>query len=494
MPASALQKAPPSPTVPAGGLSNYDFSKQHYDWENELESMDQTQASLSLMQWKLVRNQTGMLAQQVMDVKKQVEDITKVTELLATRQDDTVNDNRTFEANVKEFVGKLFENMDANHTGLKESFQKSVEKNDRRHADNLKRVNDLHDNHTQILSAHGRVDDELQRLRNDLARHQQQASSHQHQMNQLQVQAAEATTAVQSMMEENRGFHEKIDDDIRARSVAHDETLRSCRELVDKDKHDRERHREHVLKVVKDVQSDLAATKEELSQLQGKLGTVAQLQAQIAEHPKSISAIESRLDELQTNIDKESAARNTLAEVFEHMLKTERTKLLNLITQRAAHAKLENDESRKHLKERLDKVFCDFETQLSAIHAKHAQEKTFFNERMSVVESTSRTNEKKFGALTSELRDLESRYRKLENQASLQARDLLRDVQAMVTDERTPRESAQAEFEMQLGFLGETHDKLRGLFREKSEQPKRLLSPRSSPRQDSPWTQKVPVA
>merc|ERR1719162_437414 len=66
-----------------GGMP--DIAKQHYEWAQELEYVDQKQADLVVLQWKLVRNQTGMLAQQLVDVRKQIQDFKREQENQANR-------------------------------------------------------------------------------------------------------------------------------------------------------------------------------------------------------------------------------------------------------------------------------------------------------------------------------------------------------------------------------------------------------------------------
>ncbi|CAK8988170.1 unnamed protein product [Durusdinium trenchii] len=52
-----------------------DLARQHLEWVQELESVDQKQVDLMMTQWKLLRSQTGMLAQQLIDMRKEVDQI-----------------------------------------------------------------------------------------------------------------------------------------------------------------------------------------------------------------------------------------------------------------------------------------------------------------------------------------------------------------------------------------------------------------------------------
>eukprot|EP00435_Cladocopium_sp_Y103_P072329 s140_g39.t3 len=67
----------PEPRLRAGcpgtsfaSVAAAELARQHLEWAQESEQVDQRQADLMMTQWKLIRSQTGMLAQQLIDVRK----------------------------------------------------------------------------------------------------------------------------------------------------------------------------------------------------------------------------------------------------------------------------------------------------------------------------------------------------------------------------------------------------------------------------------------
>mmetsp|Transcript_9788 Transcript_9788/g.25700 ORF Transcript_9788/g.25700 Transcript_9788/m.25700 type:complete len:315 (+) Transcript_9788:73-1017(+) len=277
-----------------GGF-NKDLHRQQYEWENELESVDQKQANLSLMQWKLVRHQTGMLAQQLMDVKKEVEEVSRMSELLAARMSNAEDENRVFEKSVKEFVGKLFEKLDSKHTELKVAFEKSVDENQHKHAANLDKVGKLLENHDALKGNVTAFDLEMRKLRQEFNQHSQTCSNLKEQMI---AQAGEAKSQTDNLMDHHRKLMERIEDETRTRNQAHDELHEKCREYVDRERQIRDDHHDQLLGHINNVHADVTTCKEDMPALRGKIASMAdnvarmqnesikQLQAQIAEHPK----------------------------------------------------------------------------------------------------------------------------------------------------------------------------------------------------------------
>jgi alpha-amylase/alpha-mannosidase (GH57 family) len=182
------------------------------------------------------------------------------------------------------------------------------------------------------------------------------------------------------------------------------------------------------------------------------------------------------LEHIQASINQESVARHSLSEVFEQMLKTERTKLMNLITQKAAFARLDCENMQKALTEQIEKETSDRAGHADGVVSQLARLKSSMNERMSMCENGCQTVEQKYQAMQQEVREYDTRQRKLEEQLNAMLRSCVAEMQSIINDEKIARENADMEIEQHLEYLGDFHDKIRESYVQKGPRTVRLAN------------------
>mmetsp|Transcript_106283 Transcript_106283/g.298999 ORF Transcript_106283/g.298999 Transcript_106283/m.298999 type:complete len:485 (-) Transcript_106283:179-1633(-) len=457
-----------------------DLSKQQYAWESELESVDQKQANLSLMQWKLVRNQTGVLAQQLMEIKKQVEETTKLTEYLTDKVECIEAGNQTFEKEVKQFVGKLFEKVEANHGKLREDFEKAHAENQQRHTELADKVTTLSEDHSETKDVATALDQDVKMLQTD---HSMQVKSHGTLREEMLTIGNEHKSALDLLMEHNRKVSEQVEEENRSRRSEHDALHLRCKELIDRERKGREDSQDKLFDHMGAIHTEMAACREELPVLRGKLSTtidtldrvenetVRQLHIQVAEFPQTLAALEGHIDQIAVTLSQETSARNSMAEVFDETIRTEHTNLVNMVTQKTTSLKLDVEKQQNNLQqtletlqERFEKEVREWGDNVSSLHEKHDKEKSMVHERVSCVEGACLSNEQKFGTMTTDISDLDGRFRRMEETVASSSRKNFREIQALVAEERSAREAVVADFQDQFDWFGDTHDRLRELL------------------------------
>jgi len=466
-----------------------DLVKQHTILEDQLGAVDKQQVDLTGLQWKLVRSQTGTLTQELVEVRREVEDVRKAQEMLAEKLDASQAENETFETRLKGFVRQLFEKLEGSLTRLKDDQTTESDTNRRKHEDMLNSYHAIGRELKEIGTKHVPIQDEVKKLRMEF---NSQAYEHGMLKEQVGGHAQEQKSAIQAMAESNKIHQERMDALHKERLSSYDDMHSKCLAMVDETREMMNANHELVMGHVGKAHADVLSCKEEVCGNRGKLAEVQQnmvrlqneqmseLEGRLSEPKSKIQVIERQVQNLQTQIAQENGARRSLADVFEQTMKTESSKLQNLIAQKTAYAKMDTEEIVKTMHDKIDKHTMDSKAAWEALSARHEHEKNAFHDRISTAESLHATADQRFQSIIAELRDLDSRYRKMEDSIEISSHETIREISAILADERSTREVNQQQVAASLNWLGDTHDKMRDLFMAKNRMKMRKASPPNS--------------
>merc|ERR1712110_253333 len=199
------------------------------------------------------------------------------------------------------------------------------------------------------------------------------------------------------------------------------------------------------------------------------------LEVRVSEPASKIHQMEHRIEHVLASIQQESVARQSLAEVFEQMLKTERSKLTNLITQKAAFARLDCEEMQKAFQESLERSRNERDTACESLVVVQNKYQATIEERLGDIDHQWKAMDQRCQTLLTESRDAEMRYRKLfEEQVGTAIRETKKESQDTMAEERAARVASVNKLADQLDWIGEQHDRLRDVFLHKG--------PRKSPK------------
>eukprot|EP00928_Gymnodinium_smaydae_P010901 TRINITY_DN14107_c0_g2_i1.p1 TRINITY_DN14107_c0_g2~~TRINITY_DN14107_c0_g2_i1.p1 ORF type:complete len:835 (+),score=228.85 TRINITY_DN14107_c0_g2_i1:1344-3848(+) len=456
--------------LPHGAATPAEITQQHYLWEQELESVDQKQADLAVLQWKLVRNQAGALARQLADARGQIEDLQqrqRETNVKVKQQDA---ERETFEQRIKGFVRQLFEKLERGLDKVGQELQTEVQQREREGAELRRGLENLRTELSQAVEKSGvPLEQEVRKLREEFATHQAQVPAlrdlvHQH--------AGELRSGLDQLMDHHCKLKDGLDSEIRDRQQAHGELHTSVKDLVSKERNDRDYHHSKVQSTIGSLQKDMDVHRDEIPALRGRLQEMedrvqgagaehlATLEDRLGEPMQRLQQLERRLEHAQAGLVQESNARQSLAEVFESMLKAEHTKISNLVTQRTSQAQMGCENVVKSLAEKLDKERSDRETQVEAVNAMHARFRAALNERVGGLEGA----ETKYQAILKELREHEGAQRQLEESLAAALRDTRREILASLADEQAARQAGDQQLTLMVDWIGDHYDRMRDLF------------------------------
>jgi len=456
------------------GVSN--IAKQHYEWAHELETVDQKQADLVVLQWKLVRNQTGMLAQQLLELKKHVQTLQRHHDDTSRKVEETTRDSEAFEDRVKAFVRQLFEKGDHNITRMRQDLDQEVQRRDEGDLELKRRLDQMSADITRKLDGEQPLEHEVRNLKVELsAQNALLPGLKEH----VQVSVQEMRTGLDHVADHCRKIKEDFERDRRDRLQTHEELHDKVQGYLGRERTERELLHSTLNTL---VQSSVSSHAEELSALRGRLQEIedrthkahkdhmAVLDAKFMEPVSKLQHIERRFEHVQASIAQECESRASLHEVFDQMLKNERTKLTNLITQKANIARLDCDEIQRALQEKLDKEMSEREVGDEGHQATLARSKAELTEHIDAMQTKCQALMADAHSALAEARGAEQMYRKLESEVSsvkAATADWRRDAMQGLADERAAREARDQQIEDQLDWLGDVHDRMHDIFRHK---------------------------
>eukprot|EP00928_Gymnodinium_smaydae_P053498 TRINITY_DN37477_c0_g1_i1.p1 TRINITY_DN37477_c0_g1~~TRINITY_DN37477_c0_g1_i1.p1 ORF type:complete len:575 (-),score=166.70 TRINITY_DN37477_c0_g1_i1:270-1994(-) len=468
-----------------GGANVGDIARQHYEWSQELESVDQKQADLVVLQWKLVRNQTGMLAQQLVDVRKQVEALDKNQASMNTRVDTVARESESFEQRIKGFVRQLFDRLEQTINRVKTEVDTNAKKREDAEQDMNQRLSSVQNDINMIMNRKtgSPMDEEVKRIRAELSAHQNHTAGLREM---VQNQVDELKQAYDQLLDHQRKVSDRVDRGDREWQQAHEDLHNNMRGMIDKERTDRDLHNSKFLTHISNLQNELASHREELPRMQERLQDAEErsagnnkehlntIDARLAEPIQRLKENERRLEHMQASIQQESVARHSLAEVFEQMIKTERTKLTNLVNQKAAFAKLDSEELAKTLNERLDNEINERGNVCEGLSQALARLKNTVQERFAAMEKDT-GHEGRIAQVIQEVRDIDQQTRKSEDQLLSMIRDTRKEMQAALGEERGERERGDSYLEEQIEWINDYYDKMHNVLQHKGARNKMMM-------------------
>lgn len=455
-----------------------DIATQHYEWAQELETVDQKQADLAVLQWKLVRNQTGMLARQLFDLRKHVEELDHQQELWSRKVEEASQDSEAFEDRVKAFVRQLFEKSEHNVTRMRQEIDQEVQRRDEGDLDLKRRLDQISDEIGRNNQAEHPLDNDVRSLKVELSAQKALLPGlREH----VQIAVEEIRTSLDNLIEDQRKAKDGFERERRDRLHAHEELQEKVQGFLGKERAERELHHSTLNSL---LQGSVNSYTEEITALRGRVQEVearihqahkehmSALDAKFAEPVSKLQHIERRFEHVQASIAQECESRASLHEVFDQMLKNERTKLTNLITQKANIARLDCEEIQRVLQERLDKERGERETNNENQTVALARCKAALTDQFGTVTNECQVLLNEARSALAESRGAEHMFRKLENELSAvrnSTLDARREAMQGLSEERAAREVGQQHLVEQLGWLGDHHDRMREVFVQKNE-------------------------
>jgi hypothetical protein len=292
----------------------------------------------------------------------------------------------------------------------------------------------------------------------------------------VQVSVEEMRTGLDHALEGHRKMKDDFERDRRERLQVQEELHEKVDGFLVKERAERELHHSTLSTL---IQGATAGYSEELAQHRNSLQVIeartykaqkdhmAALDSRLADPLSRLQDIERRFAHVQASIQQECESRSSLHEVFDQMLQSERTKLTNLITQKANIARLDLAGLEKTWQEKLDKEISERVAAEEGQKSELGRTQVAVKERMDRLQNEWHELENRSSIAHADAKGVEHMYRKLESEVNAiraASADQHRQTQQAFADERAAREAGAQQIEDQLDWLGDVHDRMRNIF------------------------------
>lgn len=466
-------------------------TRRQAEWDRQLESVDQKQAELLTIQWKLVREQTGTLARELALVQQQLKDLKVDSRRALLEVERYFREN---ESKINEERGlrlAMYESLEQRLKKVKYDVEAEAKHRAAADAEVLPKLEALSEALDTRFREHLAMEADLRKLREAFHLTVQESDSLK---DSIEQETRERRAVEESMTEMLRELRDGLVREIRDRTSADEDIAATLRASIEQEKSERNASLSSLRTQFTVFQKDLLPQKDELPAVRSRLQELeAMLHARLKDTQRILEResgdrsaghqkLERRLLEITQSIEKESAARVAQQDETDQLLKNFRTKVKQMVADHAEAARSARDELQRKLGEQLDREIAAREALQIGLGDQIAGQRAALDLRLDALEGCFRDIEQRHrDQLTAEYREWEVCNLKSYEETSRQIRELRDLFQSRLSEERATRESQDAGLEEQLESQDRFLQDIRELFLQRGPRTRQLTARKASP-------------
>lgn len=441
-------------------------TQRHAEWDKEFESIEKKEGELLTAQWKLIREQMGLLTRNLAVAQHQLE------ELKHNSHQALMKVNHNFQINESELKternlrlakeGQLEKDIQQLRSDL-ESEVKSREAGDTGCAAQVRTKLDAF---AEVLDARRQdqfaMEHKLVNLRSSVDSFLPQFDSLRDTMNQ---DARERKAGEDSLMNTFREHREAVAKESRERDVGHQAVIKSLKGAVEQERADRDLALNPLRLEFQDLQKHFAPHKEDLPKLHTKCKELEEtILPKFKDHQKALDnvanehavaqrGVEQRMSEMSVKLENETAARHALMEEIEQMLKQHRSKMRSIVNEQAESSRQTRETLASAFQNQLDKEAQVRESQHEELHEHLTNQKVGADTRLDACQKSLADLEGRLSAEMRQEREGGANSAKRAEELARQIRELREYTHSFMSEERAARETALYSLEEQMSVL-----------------------------------------
>ncbi|CAK9103428.1 unnamed protein product [Durusdinium trenchii] len=479
-------------------------NRRQEEWQRQLQSVDEKQAELAHIQWKLVRDQSSSLAKELAIVQTQLKDLKAESRRALLECERAFREN---EAKLNEERGlrlAMFESLELRMKKVRADVDVEAQERAAAHAEVTQKLKALSEEQSVRLREQQAQDLQLRRLREDLKVALEDLDGLKQTLCQEMTERREGEETLSELLREVR---ETVLKETQNRTASEEAIKESFQLALDQEKADRVADCNSLRSMVNSVQKELGGLKESVSHHRSKLNEADHslnamsarfkelqhhIDDELQKRTDSVQKLDTTVKELGTALEAEVATRQSLAEEVDQVLKSMKSKVKSLVCEQGEISRQAMESARKQLQEQLDRESKARE----AVQGK--LQSAFEDQRLMLLESNDRTEtlvremEQRFQEqLSMELKDLEASQFRFSEETLRQLRDLRESMTERLAEERQAREVQTQSLEDHVDFLEGFLQDARELFLQRGARQRRSKMS-GSPRLDANLTEVTP--
>jgi len=454
---------PPCPTSFAS-VAAADLARQHLEWAQELESVDQRQADLTMTQWKLIRSQTGMLAQQLIDVRKELDQMKNEQQRSTQQFEQQHLQGRELQQRLGTMLQQSVEETHMSMARIRTEVQKRASQE----SEIQQRIQSLE---SWTTTNFPKLESEVYELRSAVDISVKQMTQLK---DQLLQQVDEWKSGHGMVMEHSNKLHDRMRKGLRALMVAHETHRNAVQESQKVLQEHIEQKLENKLEEVLRQLEDSCMPKDDdlrnrIEELEASVDPILEqntqgLQLKCEELEQRCKELESSSKWMGATLSQEVNSRNAMVEVFEQMLKTETSKISNSVSDRIAVAHLDCKETQKTILDHLSKETMERQDQARGINGDLTTLGNSLGDRLGRLEGAWHGVRQDWRESQSTFRSMQGQLRLLEDGLESGLQGLRSEMHSSLREERLKREVNGTSMAEQMQAWEEFHKHLRQFY------------------------------
>lgn len=461
----------PQPRLRAGGPGSYasvaaaELARQHLEWAQELEQVDQRQADLMMTQWKLIRSQTGMLAQQLIDVRKELDQMKKEQQKSSQHFENQHLQSREMQTRLGTM---LQQSVEETHMGMAR-IRSEVQRRASQESEFQQRVQSLE---SWTTTTFPKLESEVSELRSAVDVSMKQMTQLK---DQLMQQVDEWKSGHAMVMEHSTKLHDRMRKGLRALMAAHEthrsEVEQSQKILRENLEQKLENQWQEVLRQFEDgcLYKEDGDLRNRIEDLEASIDPTLErhtqgLQLKCEELEQRCKELESGSKWMGATLSQEVNSRNAMVEVFEQMLKTETSKISSSVSDQIAVAHLDCKETQKTILDHLSKETAERQEQARGINGDLASLGNSLGDRLGRLEGAWHGVRQDWRESQSSFRSMQGQLRLLEDGLESGLQGLRSEMHSSLREERLKREVNGTSMAEQMQAWEEFHKHLRQFY------------------------------
>jgi len=454
---------PPCPTS-FTSVAAADLARQHLEWAQELESVDQRQADLTMTQWKLIRSQTGMLAQQLIDVRKELDQMKNEQQRSTQQFEQQHLQGRELQQRLGTMLQQSVEETHMSMARIRTEVQKRASQE----SEIQQRIQSLE---SWTTTNFPKLESEVYELRSAVDISVKQMTQLK---DQLLQQVDEWKSGHGMVMEHSNKLHDRMRKGLRALMVAHETHRNAVQESQKVLQEHIEQKLENKLEEVLRQLEDSCMPKDDdlrnrIEELEASIDPILEqntqgLQLKCEELEQRCKELESSSKWMGATLSQEVNSRNAMVEVFEQMLKTETSKISNSVSDQIAVAHLDCKETQKTILDHLSKETMERQDQARGINGDLTTLGNSLGDRLGRLEGAWHGVRQDWRESQSTFRSMQGQLRLLEDGLESGLQGLRSEMHSSLREERLKREVNGTSMAEQMQAWEEFHKHLRQFY------------------------------
>ncbi|CAE7473952.1 unnamed protein product [Symbiodinium sp. CCMP2592] len=502
VPVEPLTRTPspgPGPGTPAALAIPEDFedpealkqtlgvvNRRQEEWQRQLQSVDEKQAELAHIQWKLVRDQSSSLAKELAIVQTQLKDLKVESRRALVECERAFRENEAKLNEERSLRLAMFESLELRMKKARADLETETRERAATETEVAQKIKALNEELITRSREQQAADLQHRRLREDLKVSLEDLDALKQTVCQEMTERREGEETLSQIMREVR---ESVLKETQSRTNSEEAMKDAFQQTLEQERTDRIADVAALRTASSALQKDVTSLKEVIPNHRARLGEVEHfmntrlkeihkgLEDELQKRAAADAKLEKNLKDLSSSLETEVSTRQSLAEEVDQVLKTMKSKMKSSVAEQAEIARQALETAKKQFTEQLASECHMREAVTSKLSAALEEQRGSLLSAVERLEMLVRSADQRWQEdLARELKEVEASQLRFSEETIRQLRELREFAAEKLDEERQAREAQGTNLEDHVDFLEGFLQDARELFLQRGARHRRVTA------------------